>query len=168
MIVHAACMRHGSHGATERLGEAPAGRVEHDAAGLVEALQRARDDVVPEDVAAGEVLGPDAAVASQVSEGDRERLSAAYARLKARAKSKKAQRTERMAIRAFRLPDPDLEPPGATIVRPASWSIVSDTVRIEALAWDNRGVTSLAYFLDADSLALPEALSEALSLAEPE
>ena len=56
-----------------------------------------------------DILGPDASVAPQVSEEDKERLSAAYARLRARAKSKKAQRTERMAIRAFRLPDPALE-----------------------------------------------------------
>jgi hypothetical protein len=48
---------------------------------------------------------------------------------------------------------PDLEPPGVELVRPASWSVVSDTVRIEAIAWDNRGVTELFFFLDGDTLA---------------
>lgn len=48
---------------------------------------------------------------------------------------------------------PDREPPGVALVRPASWSVVSDTVRIEAIAWDNRGVDWLAFFLDGDTLA---------------
>ncbi|MFO7639491.1 MAG: Ig-like domain-containing protein [bacterium] len=48
---------------------------------------------------------------------------------------------------------PDREPPGVALVRPASWSVVSDTVRVEALAWDNRGVARLAFFLDGDTLA---------------
>jgi hypothetical protein len=48
---------------------------------------------------------------------------------------------------------PDREPPGVALVRPASWSVVSDTVRIEAIAWDNRGVSWLAFFLDGDTLA---------------
>ncbi|HDQ99840.1 MAG TPA: hypothetical protein ENN51_06110 [candidate division WOR-3 bacterium] len=49
---------------------------------------------------------------------------------------------------------PDLEPPGVALVRPAAWSVVSDTVRVEAIAWDNRGVAKLAFFLDGDTLAL--------------
>ncbi|MFO7675673.1 MAG: Ig-like domain-containing protein [bacterium] len=49
---------------------------------------------------------------------------------------------------------PDREPPVVSLVRPASWSVVSDTVRVEALAWDNRGVTELIFFLDGDTLAL--------------
>jgi hypothetical protein len=49
---------------------------------------------------------------------------------------------------------PDREPPVVTLVRPASWSVVSDTVRVEAVASDNRGVTKLAFFLDGDTLAV--------------
>jgi hypothetical protein len=49
--------------------------------------------------------------------------------------------------------EPDTEAPGVELVRPASWSVVSDTVRVEAIAWDNRGVTELCFFLDGDTLA---------------
>jgi chitinase len=50
-------------------------------------------------------------------------------------------------------PPPDLEPPYVAVVRPASWSVVSDTARIEAVAADNRGVSAVTFFLDGDSLA---------------
>lgn len=51
-------------------------------------------------------------------------------------------------------PLPDREPPYVAVVRPASWSAVSDTVRIEAVASDNRGVTEVAVFVDGDPLAV--------------
>lgn len=49
---------------------------------------------------------------------------------------------------------PDLEPPYVALVRPASWSVVLETVRIEAIARDNRSVDRVAFFLDGDSLVL--------------
>ncbi len=55
---------------------------------------------------------------------------------------------------AANAPLPDREPPYVAVVRPASWSVVSDTVRVEAIASDNRGVSEVAFFLDGDSLAV--------------
>ncbi len=52
------------------------------------------------------------------------------------------------------VPPPDREPPYVAVVRPASWSVVSDTVRVEAIASDNRGVSEVAVFLDGDPLAV--------------
>ncbi len=49
---------------------------------------------------------------------------------------------------------PDLEPPYVALVRPASWSVVTETVRVEAIALDNRGVRDVAFFLDGDTIAL--------------
>jgi hypothetical protein len=49
---------------------------------------------------------------------------------------------------------PDVEPPFIAIVRPASWSVVQDTVRIEAIADDNHGVVRVVFFLNGDTLAL--------------
>ncbi|MEO0085460.1 MAG: Ig-like domain-containing protein [candidate division WOR-3 bacterium] len=49
---------------------------------------------------------------------------------------------------------PDLEPPYVALVRPASWSVVQDTVRVEAIAGDNRGVRRVVFFLDGDTLAV--------------
>lgn len=51
-------------------------------------------------------------------------------------------------------PLPDREPPYVAVVRPASWSVVTDTCRIEAVASDNRGVSEVAFFLNGDSLAV--------------
>lgn len=50
-------------------------------------------------------------------------------------------------------PGPDREPPYVALVRPASWSVVTDTARVEAIASDNRGVSEVAFFLNGDPLA---------------
>ena len=47
----------------------------------------------------------------------------------------------------------DSEPPIAEMVRPAAWSTVSDTVAVEAVAWDLNGIARVIFHLDGDSLA---------------
>ncbi len=46
----------------------------------------------------------------------------------------------------------DSEPPTVELVRPAAWSTVSDTVAIEAAAWDRNGIARVVFYLDGDSL----------------
>lgn len=52
---------------------------------------------------------------------------------------------------------PDIQVPFVSLVRPAAWSVIRDTSRIEAIAGDNRGVARLRFYLDGDSLATLDA-----------
>ncbi len=47
----------------------------------------------------------------------------------------------------------DRKPPVVEIVRPAMWSTVSDTVVVEAIASDEKGVARVTFYLDGDSVA---------------